>query len=195
MKKFILIFALTLGLSQLSHAQFGIKAGINYNNTGDLSNSASNLVEGADAKSGYHAGIWFRAKLPLGLYLRPEIIYTDVKSEYNINGTATEYDLTKLDVPVLLGTKVLGFGNVFIGPSFQYILQEDFQLNDLSTDDFNKFSVGMQLGFGVEFGRIGLDVRWERGLTNSEADFVSSNTNINIDNRTNQIIFGLSLRL
>ena len=46
-----------------------------------------------------------------------------------------------------------------------------------------------------DFGRIGFDVRWERGLSSTEARFVDNSTNFNIDNRTNQIIVGLSYRL
>ncbi len=91
MKKVLLIMCLTLGLSQVSTAQiqFGVKAGINYNNNGDLklSNVVNNAIEGADAKSGFHAGLWFRGKLPIiGIYLRPEIVYTQVKSEYLYKG-------------------------------------------------------------------------------------------------------------
>lgn len=196
MKKVVFLFVLMLGVSQLTQAQidFGIKGGLNYSNTGDLSASAENLVEGADASSGYHAGIWFRVKF-LGLYVRPEIMYTDINSEYAADGVVADYGFSKIDVPVLLGTKILGFGTIFIGPAFQYIIEDDLTLDDISTDDFDKFSLGMQLGFGVEFGRIGLDVRWERGLSNSEADFVEDIGNFNIDNRTNQIIFGASIRL
>jgi hypothetical protein len=200
MKKVILVVFLALGLSQVSNAQinFGIKGGINYNNNGDatLSSTGNDIINGAESKSGFHAGVWFRGKLPiLGLYLRPELVYTQVKSEYTYKSAATDYDFKKLDVPVLLGKKVLGFGNVFIGPSFQYIIEDDFSFSDLSSDDFDKFSVGMQMGFGVEFGNVGLDVRWERGLSDSEARFTDNNTNITVDNRTNQIIFGLSLQL
>lgn len=200
MKKVILVVFLALGLSQVSNAQinFGIKGGINYNNNGDLtlSSAGNDIINGADSKSGFHAGVWFRGKLPiLGLYLRPELVYTQVKSEYTYKSTATDYDFKKLDVPVLLGKKVLGFGNVFIGPSFQYIIEDNFSFSDLSSDDFDKFSVGMQMGFGVEFGKVGLDVRWERGLSDSEAKFTDNNTNITVDNRTNQIIFGLSLQI
>lgn len=198
MKKYLLLFAFFLAAVQFSNAQidFGLKAGVNYNNNGDLESTANNVIEGADARSGFHAGIWFRGKLPiLGLYLRPELIYTEVKSEYDFNGVVSDYNFRKLDVPVLLGKKVFGFANAFIGPSFQYIIQDNFSFNNLTTDEFDKFSVGMQMGFGVEFGAIGLDVRWERGLSNTEANFVGNNTNITVDNRTNQIIFGLSVRL
>ena len=198
--KIILIIFLTVGFAQLSNAQihFGIKGGVNYNNNGDatFSSAGNDLINGAKSKSGFHAGVWFRGKIPIiGLYLRPEIIYTEVKSEYMYNNVSTAYDFRKIDVPVLLGKKIFRVGNVFIGPSFQYILDDNFSFSGLTTNEFDKFSVGMQMGFGVELGKIGLDVRWERGLSSTEANFVDNNTNINIDNRTNQIIFGLSLRI
>ena len=200
MKKILLILCLALGFSQTSSAQlqFGIKAGINYNNNGNLTLSGvvNNAVQGADAKSGFHAGIWLRGKLPIvGVYIRPEFVYTQVKSQYLYKGNNTSYDFKKIDVPVLVGTKLFGIANVFIGPSFQYILNSDFGLNTVNEISLDKFSVGMQSGFGVEFGKLGIDVRWERGLSSTEAIFVDNTTNINIDNRTNQIILGLSFRL
>ncbi|WP_296637221.1 outer membrane beta-barrel protein [Polaribacter sp.] len=196
MKKVILVVFLALGLSQVSNAQidFGIKAGINYNNNGEdaFKDATNNIAEGASAKTGYHAGIWFRGKLPiLGLYLRPEIIYTEVKSEFEV--LAEDYNFKKLDVPVLVGKKILGFAHVFAGPSFQYILEDKIDFSSFSTDEFDKFTLGLQFGAGVEFDNIGIDVRWERGLSASEARF-TNNTNITVDNRTNQIIFGVSLK-
>jgi len=199
MKKVIIVLFLAF-VTQTATAQiqYGIKAGINYNNNGDatFSTAGSDLIDGAESKSGWHAGLWLRAKLPIfGLYIRPELVYTQVKSEYLYKGATTDYDFKKIDVPVLVGTKFLGFANAFIGPSFQYIIDSDFQFSNLSTDDFSKFSVGMQMGFGVEFGSLGVDVRWERGLSSTEANFVDNNTNITVDNRTNQIIFGISYKL
>lgn len=197
MKKIVLVIFLTLGVHQFSNAQinFGIKAGINYNNNGEdaFKDATNDIAEGASAKTGYHAGVWFRGKLPiLGLYLRPEIIYTEVKSEFEVQARTEDYSFKKLDVPVLVGKKLLGFAHVFAGPSFQYILEDQIDFRNLSTDEFNKFTVGLQFGAGVEFDNIGIDVRWERGLTKSEAEFAN---NAKIDNRVNQLIFGISLKL
>ena len=126
------------------------------------------------------------------MYLRPEIIYTEVKSEFEVQARTEDYSFKKLDVPVLVGKKLLGFAHVFAGPSFQYILEDQIDFRNLSTDEFNKFTVGLQFGAGVEFDNIGIDVRWERGLTKSEAEFAN---NAKIDNRVNQLIFGISLKL
>jgi len=138
--------------------------------------------------------LWFRGKVPIiGLYIRPELVYTQVKSEY-IDGEnkSSNYEFNKIDVPVLLGKNFLGFATAFVGPSFQYILNDDFELSEVTTDDLDKFSVGVQMGLGIELGSLGVDVRWERGLSETEAKFSNG---ITADNRTNQIIFGLSLKL
>ena len=192
------MMCLAFTFSQTSNAQidFGVKGGVNYNNNGDatFSSTSGDVIKGAESKSGYHAGLWFRGKIPLiGLYIRPELVYTQVKSEYTDNNSKTsDYEFKKIDVPVLLGKKFLGVANAFIGPSFQYIIDDEFSFSDVTTDDFDKFSVGLQMGFGVELGRLGIDVRWERGLSKTEANFAN---NVTVDNRTNQIIFGLSLKL
>lgn len=203
MKKVLIAFALIIGLSQTTEAQLqvGLKAGVNYNSDSfkDVSND---VLDGAKSKTGYHAGIWFRAKLPIiGLYLRPEIIYTELKNEVTYDNllvrTPTDFKFSKIDVPVLLGKKIFGIGNIFAGPSFQYILSSDFGLNDLTEISTSNFSLGIQMGGGIEFGRLGIDVRWERSLTNAEARFVDNNisSNVNFDTRVNQIIFGVSYRL
>ena len=198
MKKIALLFCLAFAFSQTSNAQidFGIKGGINYNsNNGEtLRSTGGDVFEGGKSKSGFHGGLWFRGKIPLiGLYIRPEIVYTQVNSEFTDNNrNVVDYEFKKIDVPVLIGKKFLGFGNAFIGPSFQYILDDNFEFTSLTTDEFDKFSVGLQMGLGVEFGKLGIDVRWERGLSKTEAKFAN---NITVDNRTNQIIFGISLKL
>lgn len=204
MKKVLLALILCVGISQYSNAQLqvGLKAGVNYNSD-SFSDVSNDVFDGAKSKTGYHAGLWFRAKLPIiGLYLRPEIVYTELTNDVTYDNSllvrrTTDFKVRKIDVPVLLGKKILGIGNIFAGPSFQYILSSDFGLSDLSEVSISNFSLGIQLGGGVEFGRLGIDVRWERGLSKSETKFVDNaiNSDVNFDTRVNQIIFGVSYRL
>jgi hypothetical protein len=198
MRKVILILCVAFTCSQTLTAQkdFGIKGGVNYNNNGDatFSSTEDDVIQGAESKSGFHAGVWFRGKIPIiGLYIRPELVYTQVKSEYmDSESNSSNYEFSKIDVPILLGKNFLGFATAFVGPSFQYILNDNFEFSEVTTDDFDKFSVGLQMGFGIELGNLGIDVRWERGLSKTEAKFSNG---ITADNRTNQIIFGLSYQL
>ena len=204
MKKVLLVVLLFVGVTQCAEAQLqvGLKAGVNYNSD-SFSDVSNDVLDGAESRTGYHAGIWFRAKLPIvGLYLRPELVYTELKNDVNYMTplsmpTKTDFTFRKIDVPVLLGKKIFGVGNVFLGPSFQYILSSDFGLSDLTEVSIDEFSLGVQMGFGIEFGRLGIDVRWERGLTKTETRFVDNNisSDVNFDTRVNQIIFGVAYRL
>ena len=181
MKKIIFAFFLLTLVTKNSQAQlqFGLKAGINYNS--DSFESVSNdVLNGAKTKTGIHTGLWLRAKLPvIGLYIRPEIVYTELNNSVNYESPfsapkTTDFKFRKIDVPVLIGKKFLGIGNVFAGPSFQYILSSDFELNDLREVSTESFSLGIQLGAGIELGRLGIDLRWERGLSKTETVFVDN---------------------
>src|SRR5680860_9951 len=202
MKNSLLVAAFALcsiaAFSQ-SDSGFGIKGGLNYNQNGDLiasiGDAAENIVQGSDGKVGYHVGIF--GKLAFSrLYLRPELVYTKTQSAYNLNG-GTKYDISKLDLPVLVGAKIIGPLHVFAGPAFQYMLSndlEDFSINDAEKD----FTVGLHIGAGVDLGRLGLDVRYERGLSENEAEFVGENVadiSGRVDSRPSQVIFAVSLKL
>ena len=203
MKKAVLMIFLFIGVVQLTQSQIqgGIKAGINYNSD-SFSDVKNDIVfDNAKSKTGFHAGAWLRINLPVtDLYLRPELVYTQLSNEVSyepagFTAKTTTYDFQKIDIPVLVGFKFLKVAHVFGGPSFQYILNSDFNIDDLKQIDSDGFSVGVQFGAGIELGKLGFDVRWERALSDTEATFVDSNVgNVNFDTRVNQIILGLSYR-
>lgn len=198
MKKVIVLIALFVGIISVSaQVKFGAKAGVNYNNFGDAKEVATNIVETkADGKSGYHVGVWAKAQVPvLGIYIRPEFVYTQLKTKYN----GESLEINKIDVPVLIGAKLIGPVHGFVGPAFQFILDSDYSLSDVKDIKTDDFSLGMQIGVGVELGKLGIDVRWERGLTKNETKYSrlaagegSALEAFEIDTRPNQIIFGLS---
>ncbi len=200
MKKRTVLFSIAfLASIMLMNAQsdYGVKAGLSYNSNGDLKEFTSEVTEvykdGGKGKSGFNIG--FYGKLDLGpIYIRPEIIYTKTTSEYELNSTIEDYKVSKLDVPVLVGMKLIGPLNVFIGPAFQYYLSND--LKGLKFEDIeNDFSVGMNIGASIEFGRIGIDVRYERGLSANEARLSNADNTFTLDSRPEQLIFNLSYSL
>jgi hypothetical protein len=72
-------------------------------------------------------------------------------------------------------------------------------LGDLQVEDVeNDFTVGLNVGVGVNIGRLGLDVRYERGFSENEARFIGNNiTDVSgrVDTRPSQIIFSALLKL
>ena len=200
MKKLLFFLFLLVGSSQLMNAQtaFGVKAGINYNSN-SIKEVSSDVFEGAESKTGYHAGIWLRLKVPvLGLYVKPELVYTNLENEvkYKFTGKMTSYSFQKMDLHILVGKKVFGIGNVYAGPSFQYILNPDFSFSDISDVKADGFTVGFQFGGGIELGNFGIDLRLERAFSAIESRFIgTTGTAVNFDTRINQVIFGVTYRL
>ena len=197
-KRIILILCLAFGFSQIANAQiaFGIKGGLNYNSN-SIKEVSSDVFDGAKSKTGYHAGVWLRFKVPvIGFYLRPELVYTNLANEVSYNNSETTYNFQKIDIPVLLGKKVFGIGNLYAGPSFQYILNSDFAFSDIRDVQTDGFTVGVQFGGGIELGKLGIDIRWERAFSGVESTFIGiAGDNINFDTRVNQVIIGLSYKL
>ncbi|WP_461588642.1 outer membrane beta-barrel protein [Winogradskyella sp.] len=195
MKKLVITSMFCLCVMFFSQAQhgsgFGIKGGLNYGGTGDYFSSISDNYQSPDRNLGYHVGIF--GKIGDQIYFKPELVYTQLKSDYN----SGDFELTKLDAPLLVGLKVLGPVSVFGGPSLQYILDTGFEglsVNEVEDD----FSVGLNFGIALNLGKLGLDLRYERGFNNNEATlFDNNNINVNdrLDTRPEQLILSLSVKL
>ena len=195
------IFILMLMLSSITFAQsgLGVTGGVNYGDNGkltytDVTNAGDDVLEGGDRQIGYHLGLFYRKEFN-GFFFRPELLYTRTTSSYVYNLENAEYKISKIDVPVLVGLEILGPVHVFAGPSIQYILNNDFEGAKIG-DVQNEFTIGAQFGAGIQLGGLGLDVRYERGLKENEANFLDAQTGLRrIDSRPSQIIFSLSLIL
>lgn len=196
MKNPLLILGFLMAFSMTSVAQngsgFGIKAGLNYNANGDYFEAIGDNAQNPDRNIGYHLGVF--GKIGDKLYFRPELVYTLTKSDYD----SDHFTMKKIDAPLLVGVKVFGPLTVFGGPSLQYILDTDFDginINDVNDD----FTVGLNFGIGLNFNKIGIDLRYERGFSDNEATFINNNLGngvvSRIDTRPDQLILSLSLKL
>lgn len=196
MKKLIITAILIATTSFTTQAQngsgFGIKGGLNYNGNGDYFESINANAQNPDRNVGYHIGIF--GKIGDDIYFKPELVYTSTKSSYN----SDDFRMKKFDAPLLVGAKILGPLSVFGGPSLQYIVDTDF--NGITIDDVkNDFTVGLNFGVGLNFKKVGIDLRYERGFSNNEATFINNNIGTGvvsrIDTRPEQLILSLSFIL
>ena len=194
MKNYFFIAVLTILTATNFYAQptrdFGFKVGLNYNANGNYFETVNSNLEHPDRNIGFHFGLF--GKFGENLYLKPELVYTSTKSDY----TSSSFKMQKVDLPVLVGLKILGPISVFAGPSFQYILDSKFESISIKNID-NDLSVGINLGIGLNLNKIGIDLRYERGFSNNEASFLNNN-NIDtsrLDTRPNQLILSLSFIL
>ncbi|AOW19868.1 outer membrane beta-barrel protein [Urechidicola croceus] len=195
MKKLIVLCAFVFGAISVSNAQldFGIKGGLNFSTNGDafkiLEETADNITN-PSSKTGYHLGVYVQTGGD-SFYLRPELVYTKTKSDYQ----GSDFDMSKLDMPILLGYKIFNPVSVFAGPSLQYILDTDFKATDFNLSDAeNDFTVGINLGVAVQLNSFSIDARYEKGLTENLASRVGI-AESRLDTRPEQFILSLSFKL
>ena len=192
---FIMAIALIIPFTTTAQSQMvtgmGIKAGLNYNANGKYFESISTNADNPDRNIGYHIGIFGKIGNSR-LYFKPELVYTATKSDY----ADDDFNMQKIDAPLLVGTRIIGPISVFGGPSLQYILDSEFDgisINDIEND----FSVGLNFGIGFNLNKVGIDVRYERGFSKNEATFLNNNnvSTSRLDTRPDQLILSLSIIL
>lgn len=194
MKKYLIMAVMAMAFSTSwaqSGSGWGIKGGLNFASNGDFINDAGDAIKNPSRNTGFHIGVF--GKYGRNLYLRPELLYTKTKSDYD----GDKFDVNKLDLPVLVGIEILGPLFIQAGPAFQYIMNSKF--DGAKAEDIDKrFSVGLNIGGGVNLGNIGLELRYERGFTENEIGFISDNVLDNadqfVDARPDQIILSASLK-
>lgn len=180
-------------------AEFGLKGGLNFGSTGDITTLDNQSFDG-DNRVGFHAGLYSKFKF-LGIFLQPEVVYTRLTTEYSQNGSNTDYNFSKLDIPVLVGLDIVGPLSIKAGPAFQLVLNNDLDLNGFEANDpDNTFTVGYQIGAGLQLGRLGLDLRYESAFSENDTSVTSDITDIaqtqfTIDSRPSQWILSVSYQL
>ncbi|GAA4106752.1 porin family protein [Aquimarina addita] len=197
----LIAYACTVA-AQDNGVNFGVKAGLNYGDNGkieisDVADAGSNILsENANDRVGYHLGVFLRGNITNSIYIKPELQYTQNSSSYDIDNTTLSYTIKKLDAPILVGATVIGPLHVFGGPSLQYIVDND--LEDVRLGDVkNEFTVGLQFGVGLQLGRLNADIRYERGLSDNQAQAIDDNLGqtVRVDSRPNQLILSVGLDL
>ena len=205
---FALIFifgGISLGFSQ--ELSYGLKGGINYTMGGQITGidsgggQFSGTVEGS-GEVGFHGGAFLQVNFG-NFFVRPEVVYTSIESTFDFPIQPAAYSVEKFDIPFLLGYNVYGPVDVFAGPVYSNILNSRLEGEEvLNTIVVQNSPINFQVGAKVEFGRFGIDIRYERTLSQAEPqglDIINAEYGINRatfdDSRLNQIIVGVILKL
>lgn len=180
-----LFFVASSSLAQEFTYSLGIKGGINYSLGGyiqetDRGPADEPVVTQYDAQSqiGYQAGVFAQANFGR-LFLRPEITYSSITTSYDFPLASTEHEVTKFDLPLLLGYNVIGPLDMYAGPVYSNISTSEITLDP--TGETGRVvvqgtpGVNLQAGLKFDLGRFEVDFRYERTLTNAE-ELITSHT-------------------
>ncbi len=212
MKKLVLTFiavAMTMGLmAQFPH--FGFRVGMT---TNKLSSNVEDILESKN-RLGYQLGAF--ARINLGkLYLQPELIYNHrstklnmIKKDIGLDGANATFKLGSIDVPILLGLKVLDLKvahvRVFAGPNISFTTNKDITLKvggketeneSISTKDFKDKTWYLQAGAGVDFLNFTFDIRYEKGLSNTYSGKWEGFNKDSFDFKSNVWVFTLGFKI
>lgn len=177
--------------SVCAQSSWGLRGGLNYNSNGEFISEASEVYKNPRSNVGYHVGLFQKIDL-LGFFLRPELVYTSTSSSYN----GDDLSISKIDLPLNLGSGFIGPTYIFAGPSLQYVLSSEFA--GVSTaSSLKDITVGANIGLGVSLNKINIDLRYERGLTEKEMRFLTQKVyqEARIDTRQDQLILSLLIDL
>ena len=94
------------------------------------------------------------------------VLATHLSSKFN----TISFQSTNLEIPISIGYKFLPPLSVFAGPSIQYRLDENMNI-DLSSLGDNS-TLGLHLGSRLHLGSFAIDLRYERGLKESEVNLL-----------------------
>ena len=201
--------------SQELNYSIGLKGGANYAMGGEIRGSKSastywgGTVQGEGAL-GFHGGAFF--EIGFGrFFLRPEVVYSSLEQEFQIplREDNTVFSVETFTVPLLVGINVYGPVDIYAGPVYSNILSTNLEgLEDQDREIVVQSTpINAQAGIKAEFGRFGLDVRYEHSLSTEERQNLSFDNNyfggpiggankgwFN-DARLNQVIVSLTFKI
>lgn len=193
--KRIALMCLFLTASVVVSAQapfnFGIKAGYNSSKlkTDDF---ASNFSE--DNIKNFIGGVFARVNVK-SFYLQPEAYYTTKGGKLEELDSKTSIDLKAIDVPILLGYKIIDKGllnlRVNTGPVMSFVTSKDIDVAGESVFESGKLDdsiFGWQYGLGLDLLFFTFDFRME----NSFGDIYSGHGDVKT--KTFQFTMGFFLR-
>lgn len=188
MKKLILtaIVGLAANFATAQNINFGIKGGAVFNTDKGkvVWEDAGNIFKkDGKASAGFQAGALARVSLA-GIYIQPELLYTQFKNEYNIEGESFDVTKKRMDIPVNVGKRFLGIAHIQAGPVFSYYFDDKLSVKEFTKAKQDEFNVGMQIGAGVEVSKLLFDLRYEFGLGKVGSDILNgSNGQYRTENR------------
>ena len=191
MKKLLVFFFVLCSLvciqakAQHKGSGFGVKGGLSYSTSGKYFKDAGSIWKSPGSSAGYQVGAFYKLA-SYDIFLRPELLYTHSQFESGLGEVKTN----RLDAPVMVGMHLFKLFTVVGGPSFHYLLNDNY--NDFfETPSEKDLLFGYQFGLGLNFGPVGLDLRYERVLNDQKLN-LDQVIKRKDDFRSEQVILGLS---
>jgi len=168
----IVLFVFFFSLTNAQEFGIGLKGGVNYNSIGDFYSIGGSIGSGvpneyysAENEIGYQIGLF--VDIGFGrFFARPEANYVSLKNSYAFPLKTAQWAAQQLDIAILFGYKVYYPIAIYAGPVFSFI--SDMTMDGWETNKpftYNTSSTGISAGILLDFDRVGIDFRYQYGLT------------------------------
>lgn len=196
-KGFFLLILLLIPSAFFSQINLGIKGGMAFGYNGNVKNLITNIKESyAKNNIGWHMGAFGRINI-LDWFIQPEIYFSSMKTDFT---SISQGDFTahsnRLDIPVLVGHKLLGLGRIYAGPVFSTSLNEGISLKGIKKTKTDDFSLAGQIGAGVDISPLTFDVRYEFGFNENQTEFINkhSKQRFQLEKKQNSVIVSIGYK-
>lgn len=189
MKKLILsavicLFSTALFAQVSSPVNFGVHAGLVSTKIDSEIPNVSTIKDKAD--NGMMLGAFLRINLNKW-YLQPELNYVTRKSEVDYGLGSLEVKRKSLDVPMLLGYKLVKLPafklRTFAGPVASFKIDDSLKSTiegQIDDPSFKGAVWNAKVGAGVDVWKLTLDVDYEFGLSDVSSEFLKKNKMFNV---------------
>lgn len=196
MKKHLILFALVLS-SAIVFGQFTIGPKVGFN----ASKLSTNLdTVSSNFKSGFQIGLFVR--IGKKLYVQPELYYTTQGGvfESNLNNWQQKVNIGSLDLPLLVGFKMLNAKvvnlRILAGPMASFVVNKSVKdaegpVGPIKNADLNSINWAIQAGAGLDVLFMTLDVRYQIGLNN----LIKEIGNAAINSKNNVWVISLGFKI
>ncbi|MBR7156791.1 MAG: PorT family protein [Bacteroidales bacterium] len=168
MKKTLIVLCVMLFSVFQMKAQsgFGIKGGLSYNSMSDI--EFADWKGSLNRKTGFHAGILYKIKLPAGLALQPELLYIQKGSTLKADFAEADFKMHYVQLPVNLqwGIDLMLFRPfIMVSPYVGYAIAKGDEFKDVEWKDLNRLEYGVGLGAGLDIWKFQVTGRycWDLG--------------------------------
>lgn len=152
-----------------SQIKFGIKGDLNLTTQ---SISGTNVISLVKSKSDFNAGVLANVNIYKSFLLQPEFVFSGQGSR--VQNSSSKLDYGYFNIPLLL--KYQHAMGIFVetGPQFGILLSAKYKTDSTTTDQKDvvtkstDFAWVFGLGYKIPKVNLGLDLRYNLGLTNIE---------------------------
>jgi Outer membrane protein beta-barrel domain len=177
----LIILTFTSSIFATAQIQFGVKAGINLDNI-TVSGLSPNSTISFSSKTNFNAGLLASVPLTSSIAVQPEIVYSGQGANSNVAGTSINNSYGYLNVPVLLKYQHTSGLFAVSGPQIGFLLSANAEAKGQPSVDIKNntqsvdFSWSFGLGYEIKAINLGIDARYNLGLTNIEKSTYSNGT-------------------